>query len=246
MTQKTPDTAFILAAGFGSRLKPHTLTTPKPLVTINDKPLLDYILDHLETAGVKKTIINTHHLAEKIETYTQTRTHPKITLSREDEILETGGGLIHAIDLLPKDDPFYIINGDSFWLENSAHTSALQTLNDHWNPETMDILMLMQPVETMTTSKGVGDYHIAEDGKATRSLDQSGTHMFTSIRINHPRIFKNAPSGAFSYLKLMDEAQEKGRLYAVPYAGEWHHISTPIDLKTVRDYVQQGKGQGDE
>ena len=104
----------------------------------------------------------------------------------------------------------------------------------------MDILILLQPVETMTTSKGVGDYTLAPNGLAKRSLDQTGTHMFTSMRINHPRIFDSAPDMPFSYLDLLDKAQAQGRLYGVTHHGVWHHISTPDDLSAVRKVEDHG------
>ena len=105
----------------------------------------------------------------------------------------------------------------------------------------MDILIVLQPVETMKLTEGVGDYDIDENGRAIRSKDKSGAYMFTSLRINAPHIFDNAPQGAFSYLQLLDEAQARGRLYALVNDGMFHHISTPADLEAVNNIVQ-GRG----
>lgn len=238
--QTRPNHAFILAAGFGKRMLPLTQTTPKPMVTINETPLLGHILNHLKNANIDKVAINTHHLPDSISAYTDTRQDLSITLSPEDKILETGGGLMHAAPLLPQNDPFIIINGDSYWVDHPNHPTAIQTLINHWDPKKMDILMLLQPVKTMHITQGVGDYDIDKNGKAARSLDQSGTHMFTSLRINHPRIMQNAPDAPFSYLHFMDEAQSKGRLYGVTYHGNWHHISTPQDLKSIQEHLKNG------
>ncbi len=106
-------------------------------------------------------------------------------------------------------------------------------MKEAWNDNTMDILILLQPVSSMHLTQGIGDYDIDAQGRATRSLDKSGQYMFTSIRINHPRIFDNTPNGAFSYLQCLDTAQAKGRLHAIIHDNDWHHISTPKDLETV-------------
>jgi MurNAc alpha-1-phosphate uridylyltransferase len=227
---------MILAAGFGTRLQPYTLTMPKPLVSVGEKPILDHILDHLVDHGVTQTTINTHYLAKQIHRYITTRTAPDILISHEPEILDTGGGVKKALHHFGN-APFYVINGDSFWLDAPNAKTTLQALDEAWNPEMMDILILLQPVHTMQLTKGSGDYNILPDGRAKRSLDKTGTHMFTSIRINHPRIFENTPSSPFSYLKCLDDAQAKGRLYGATFAGEWHHISTAKDLKAVENHL---------
>lgn len=94
--------------------------------------------------------------------------------------------------------------------------------------------MLLQPVSSMSITKGVGDYDLDDQGHAIRSLNRTGRYMFTSIRINRPEIFQETPDGSFSYLDLMDQAQERRRLYGLVHDGDWYHISTPDDLNAVR------------
>jgi len=221
------DRAFILAAGLGTRMRPLTDTIPKPLVEVGSQSLLDHSLDHLQEAGVKHCTINTHYLAKQIETRTGTRTAPKIILSYEEELLDTGGGIKHCLADFG-DQPFFVTSGDSF-----CETNPFPALNTAWDTDKMDILLLLQPISTMHFTQGIGDYTISPDGRATRSLDQTGTHMFTSLRINHPRIFDDAPKGAFSYRDLMDKTEAEGRLYGLKHQGHWHHISTPEDLQRV-------------
>lgn len=223
-----------MAAGFGSRLRPLTLHTPKPLVQIGGRSLLDYIVDHLQAAGVRDIVLNAHYLHEKIVAYARTRTDVDLSVSVEEVLLDTGGGLRKMIDHFG-DKPFYVVNGDAFWEDSSA--SLLDGMAERWDAARMDILIALQPVETMRLTQGVGDYFIDADGRARRALDKLGTHMFTSIRINHPRIFDGSPAGAFSYLDLLDQAQERGRLYAYVHQGHWHHISTPADLQAVEKAV---------
>lgn len=231
----TIDHAFVLAAGLGSRLRPYTDDRPKPLVAVAGQSLLDRTLDHLAAAGVTKTIINTHYRADQIERAVRGRFKPEIILSNEPDLLDTGGGINNALTHFGGVDgaPFFVLSGDGLW-RDAPDAPALPQLAAAWDPENMDILMLLQPIETIKLTQGAGDYDLMQDGRALRRADKSGAYMFTSMRINHPRIFKDAPPGAFSYLALMDAAQQAGRLYGIMHKGDWHHISTPDDLGAVR------------
>lgn len=226
-------------------MRPLTMTKPKPLMPVAGRTLLDRALDGLAQDGVRDVVVNTHHLAEQIENHVRLYQHPptlppqgggdtggggpqmRIHLSYESTLLDTGGGIQKMLQHFGN-DPFYVLSGDGLWTGD-----ALGALAAAWDPRRMDILMLLQPLSTFTLTQGVGDYDLLQDGRAMRSKDKSGAYMFTSMRINHPRIFAGAPEGAWSYLKLMDEAEKAGRLYGVVHAGEWHHISTPADLLAV-------------
>ena len=235
MSNTTPNKAFILAAGLGSRLRPHTNDTPKPLVKVNDKTLLDRTLDHLGEANINDVTLNTHYLADQIENCVNARPEFKAHLSFEEQLLDTAGGIKKTIHNFDK--AFYVLSGDGLWDNSSQNT--LRSMAKAWNNDTMDILILLQPIASMKHTKGVGDYDINENGLPIRSLDQSGQYMFTSMRINHPRIFNDTPNGAFSYLTLLDKAQNEGRLHAIIHQGNWHHISTPEDLESVNIAYQQ-------
>jgi len=229
-----PSTAFILAAGLGSRLRPYTKNTPKPLVRVNGRSLLDRTLDHLDTAGITNIGLNTHYLADQIETATNKRPEFECHTTFEKDLLDTGGGIKNMLRQYPDHykDAFYILSGDGLW-EDSNTQNTLTSMANAWHDETMDILILLQPTKTMTLTQGIGDYDLDKNNMPIRSLDQTGQYMFTSMRINHPRIFKNAPDTPFSYLTLMDKAQQEGRLHAIIHDGQWHHISTPKDLETL-------------
>jgi len=235
MSNSMPDKAFILAAGLGSRLRPHTDDTPKPLVQVNGKTLLDRTLDHLNKAGVGEVVLNTHYLADQIKNCVNARPEFNAHISFEETLLDTGGGIKNMINHF--NDAFYILSGDGLWENGNENT--LKTMNDAWNGETMDILMLLQPIDTMKLTQGVGDYSLDENDMPIRSLDKTGKYMFTSMRINHPRIFDDSPEDAFSYRDLMDKAQSKGRLHAIIHKGNWHHISTPEDLDAVNAAYKQ-------
>ena len=226
-----PNSAFILAAGLGTRLKPYTDTLPKPLVPVNGKPIIGHILDQLKEAGVQSVTVNLHHKADRMKDYLETRSDFEIHQSFEEELLDTGGGAKKALTTLGE-NPFYMINGDAYCLDGPSGP-ALLNLTRHYNEDTMDILLMLEPVERMVLTKGVGDYDIDAQNRPVRRKDLSGKYMFAGFRICHPRIFKDTPGGAFSFLTLMDKAERERRLFAHVHDGDWHHISTPGELDAV-------------
>lgn len=244
--------AFILAAGFGTRLRPITDQIPKPLVEINGRSLLWRTLDNLRCYGTREVVVNAHYLPDKIEEhvkeYMDERPDMSVYVSIEDEILDTGGGVLHALDFFDEDEPFFVIAGDNLWVDEvgeirneteviHTYTGALERLAQRWRGEEMDIFTLMQPVSRVNVTRGVGDYDLLGDGKARRNLDKTGSHMWTNIRLNHPRIFQDIDKKTFSFLDLMDECEKKGRLYVLEHEGEWHHISSSEDMRAVDAHI---------
>ena len=247
--------AFILAAGFGTRMRPITDEIPKPLVKVNGRSLLWRTMDNLRAFGTREVVVNAHHLPEKIKAhvkdYMAERSDMHVRVSSEEGILDTGGGVLHAMDFFDEEAPFFVIAGDNLWVDevseenenrNEAeviHTyaGALERLAQGWDGDKMDIFTLMHPVSRMSVTKGLGDYDLLDDGRAIRSPDKTGTHMWTNIRLNHPRIYQGIDREVFSFLELMDEAESRGRLYALEHEGEWHHISTPEDLRAVDAHI---------
>lgn len=234
MSLNKPDHAFILAAGKGTRLRPYTNHTPKPMVMVDGRPILDHTLEKLTNDGIKNVTINLYHLGDRIQNYFEGRTSPAITFSQETELLETGGGVKLALNTM-NNNPFYLINGDALWDDKTGKETALHQLGTAWCVDEMDILLLLQPVDTMVLTQGNGDYTMNDDGSVIRTPDGSGTHMFTGLRITSPHIFQDTPEGAFSFLQCMDKAQKEGRLYGIEHQGDWHHISTPKDLERINE-----------
>jgi MurNAc alpha-1-phosphate uridylyltransferase len=221
-------TAFILAAGKGTRLRPYTDTVPKPMVNVAGKPIIDHIIEKCKIVGIQTIIINVFHLGDLIKKYFKDE---DFIFSDEEKILDTGGGVKNALDYI-KEDVFFLINGDAFWTEEGDY-STLRALDKAWDSHKMDILLLLQPVEKMQLTEAVGDYDIDEQGRAIRSKNKSGQYMFAGVRLTKKSVFKNVTEDVFSFLNLMDEAEKKGALYALVHEGHWHHISTPDDLKSV-------------
>lgn len=227
--------AFVLTAGLGTRLRPYTDTLPKPMVPLAGRPLLDYICDHLVRAGVEDVTVNLHHLPDPIRACLAKRHDLKFFFSYEEELLDTGGGVRKQIDTLGE-DPFYVINGDAFWID--GRSPALPRLAAAFDERKMDILLLLEPVKRMKLTGAVGDYNLTPEGRAIRRPNRDGTHMFTGIRLVSPEIFRSTKIEKFSFLTLMDKCEAAGRLFALEHDGEWHHISTPADLESVNAHFK--------
>lgn len=242
MSAAFPDQAFILAAGMGSRLRPYTDTLPKPLVPVAGRALIDHTLDHLAAMGVRRVVVNTHYKAETLQTHLAARTDLDIAISHEPVLLDTGGGIRNALSLLRPNAPFFCFSGDALWADGPGG-NTLRRMAAAWDDRIMDLLLLLQPMETMTLTPGSADYDIAADGKPVRSRAKTGAYFWPSLRILHPRLFAGAPEGAFSFLSLMDQAEAAGRLAALVHDGVCHHITTPDDLDRVNAAQVPGTGQ---
>ena len=228
---------MVLAAGLGVRMRPITERIPKPLITIGGYSLLDRILDRLTVAGVADVVVNAYHLAPIIVRHVAQRLSPRIHLSVEETLLETGGGIVNALPLLGA-EPFYAINGDVLWQDGPV--PALTALADAWDAHTMDALLLLHPVATAIGYRGRGDFHLREDGRlARRDGDEDAAFLFAGLQILHPRLFADPPAPPFSLNVLFDRALAQGRLHGVVNGGGWCHVSTPEDIAPAEAFVQR-------
>jgi len=226
--------AFILGAGIGARMRPLTNVVPKPMVEIHGKPIIGYALDSLAQHGIERCVVNTHYKAEILHDYLHRRTDLpfEIIISYEDTLLDTGGGLQNGLQYLDRNEPVFAVAGDSIWEDPIIGPTTLQQMENAWDPATMDMLFLLQPLETMQLTHGIGDYDLI-DGKPARSKTRTGAYMWTSVRIMKPSVFEPARPLPFSYLDIMDEVEAKGRLAAIVHQGDWQHLSTPDDVDTL-------------
>lgn len=221
-----PTTAMILAAGKGVRMRPLTDRTPKPLVEVAGKALLDHVLDRLAEAGVARAVVNVHYLGEQIIDHVAGRAQPQVVISDERQlILGTGGGVVHALPLLG-DAPFFHLNADTMWIDGVR--SNLLRLAEAFDPQTMDILLLLAPTASSIGYEGSGDYAMAPDGALRRRKEnQVVPFVYAGAAIMKPSLFAGAPRGEFSLTKIFDAAEENGRLFGLRLDGTWMHVGTP-------------------
>ncbi len=230
--------AMVLSAGLGLRMRPLTDSRPKPLVALQGRALLDHALDRLRAAGVARLVVNTHYKAEMIERHLAGQ--PDVRLSYEPDRLETGGGVSRALPLLGA-DPFYVVNSDAVWRDGAQ--PALGRLGAAWDSTTMDALLLLQPTGRAVGYAGAGDYDCAADGRILRRQEGvPADYVFAGVQVLHPRLFADAPEGAFSLNVLFDRAQAEGRLHGLPHDGEWYHVGTPEDLIRAEQAMAAGTG----
>ena len=219
--------AFVLAAGKGTRMRPLTDRVPKPLVEVAGRPMIDFVLDRLAAAGVEEAVVNTHHLAALVEAHLAGRARPRIRISREAALLETGGGLARALGHLGP-APFFTVNSDGLWRESA--TPALSRLAAAWDDAAMDALLLVHAREAAVGYDGVGDFELARDGRLARRRGDAAPFAFMGVQLLHPRLLRDAPDGAFSLNRLYDRALAAGRLHGLAHAGDWFHVGTPEAL----------------
>jgi N-acetyl-alpha-D-muramate 1-phosphate uridylyltransferase len=221
-----PQRAMILAAGMGKRMRPITATVPKPLVEVGGRALIDYSLDRLERAGVEKAVVNVHYLADLVRVHVNHRARPTVVVSDErQKLLDTGGGIAKALPELG-DDPFYVMNSDSFWIEGPRPN--LDWLAGGWNGDRMDALLLLASTVRSVGYTGRGDFTMDPAGRLSRRPEREvAPFAYAGAAIVHPRLFANCPEGAFSLNRLFDEAIEAERLFGVRMDGVWLHVGTP-------------------
>jgi MurNAc alpha-1-phosphate uridylyltransferase len=222
-------TAMVLAAGLGQRMRPLTADRPKPLVEVDGRALIDRVLDRLAAGGIETAVVNIHYLGEQIIDALAARKRPRIVISDErGELLDTGGGVAKALALLG-DAPFFVHNSDSIWTEGVEDN--LQRMRKYWDGARMDCLMLLAMTTTSTGYNGRGDFTMDSQGRVSRRGEHEvAPFAFTGVSIMHPRLFEDAPAGAFSLNRLWDRAIATGRLYGLRLEGRWMHVGSPLGL----------------
>jgi len=238
MSALVTDTAMVMAAGLGKRMRPLTATMPKPMVRVAGKPLIDHTLDRLADAGLARAVVNVHYLADALEAHLADRGDLTIDISDErDMLLETGGGMIKAQDRLP--DPFFCLNSDNIWLDGPRN--AFAELSNRWDADAMDALLLVVPHKRAGNFNGPGDFHLDSTGGVTRRKSgRVAPFIYTGIQLVSHRLLRDAPEGKFSTNILWDRAIEEGRLFGLPFSGDWFEVGTPDAVRLTEDALARG------
>jgi N-acetyl-alpha-D-muramate 1-phosphate uridylyltransferase len=222
----TSKSAFVLAAGLGTRMRPHNGQIPKPLVTVGGKSLIDYGLDRLAEAGIERAVVNVHHLADALERHLAARQRPRIVISDErGTLLGTGGGIAKALPQLGA-APFFLINADTFWLDGVKPNFV--RLADACDAQTMDALLLLAPATGSIGYSGRGDFAMLPDGRLQKRGERDVVpFVYAGAAVLSPALFADTPAGAFSLTVLFDRAAAKSRLFGLRLEGLWMHVGTP-------------------
>jgi N-acetyl-alpha-D-muramate 1-phosphate uridylyltransferase len=240
-TRVVPRRAMVLAAGLGTRMRPLTDSTPKPLIKVAGKPLIDHVLDRLADVGVERAVVNVHHFAEQLQRHLAHRQHPKIVISDERGLLlGTGGGVRKALPELGG-APFFHVNSDTIWIDGVK--SNLSRLAGSFDPATTDALLLLAPTTGSVGYSGRGDFSMTSDGRLLKRTEQEvAPFVYAGAAILSPTLFEDAPSGEFSLTSLFERAAHAKRLHGLRLDGVWMHVGTPEAIGEAEAAIRSSVG----
>lgn len=231
-----PATAMVLAAGLGTRMRPLTDSRPKALVEVAGRTLIDRVLDELVEAGVTRAVVNVHHFADQMEAHLATRPDLEVLISDERaELLDSGGGIQHAREKLGE-EPIFVANIDSLWI--AEREPPLETLKRAWNPERMDILLLLVRRGNGIGFEGPNGFFMDDQGRLTHSVLPEPPTPYANIGfgILKPQVLDASPkTGPFSILPVWHRLQAEGRLCGAVMDAFWMHVGDPA----ARDAAEQ-------
>ena len=233
-------TAMVLAAGLGKRMRPLTATRPKPLVEVAGKPLLDHVLDRLRAVGIKRAVVNAHYLADAVAAHLRDRAQDlEILISDERaELLETGGGVTRALPLI-EDATFLVVNSDNLWVDGPV--DAIRLLEERWDEQQMDALLLVVALAQAHCHSGPGDFRMDPLGRLTRRAPgRPAPFVYTGVQIVSRRLFQDAPTGAFSMNVLWNRAIAEGRMFGLVHEGLWFDVGTPPAIAKAEAILADG------
>lgn len=218
--------AMVFAAGKGTRMRPLTTMTPKPLIEVMGRSLIDHVIDRLETALPARYVVNVSYLADLLDVHVRRRLGPRVTVSDERPgLLDTGGGLVRALPLLG-DGPVLIANADTFWIEGAS--SSMARLTQAFDPERMDALLLVAPTVKAVGYDGSGDFELLADGHLRRRRERTiAPFVYAGCGIVSPGLVADPPGPVFSLNHGFDRAIAAGRLHGLRLDGLWFHVGTP-------------------
>ena len=236
----TPKTAMVLAAGLGTRMRPLTDETPKALVQVGGKALIDHTLDRLGEAGAETCVVNVHHFADQLIDHLARRTFPKVLISDErDGLLDSGGGIAHAASLLGT-EPIWVANIDNVWIERGG--SALGALAAAWDPTIMDICILLAARADCYGYERPEGFLRDDAGRLTHSNNPDPLPPYNNIgfQILKPRVL-GARTGSFSIVPIWKALSAEGRLFGAVTNARIIHVSAPPDVAVADAALAEGK-----
>ncbi len=213
--------AMILAAGLGTRMRPHTLTIPKPLIKVGEKNLLERGINLLIEHGINEIVINVHHLAGKIKNFLSSQNYKiKIIISDETkELLDTGGGILNGTKVF-KNEPFVALNPDTLW--RSSYNKELQLLEELYFLKKKPCILIIDKNKSFDPSFK-GDFNI-NNNIITR--DQKNSYIFTGLQILNQNIFNFQKEKIFSMNKVWSHLIAKKDLFGIKSNQKFYHLNT--------------------
>jgi len=239
-----PEKAFVFAAGLGTRMRPLTLTLPKPLVRVGGRTMLDHMLDRLAESGVDKAIVNVHWLADQVEAAVKGRQHPSINLSDERALLlDQAGGIVKVLPEF-EGKPFFICNTDALWIDSPSPQVA--RLRDHWDADRMDVLLLLADRAESFGVEGRGDFFMDANGRLSRpGPGEDAPYTYAGVGVIKSSLFENRAVEPIKLAPFFFDAAACGRLHGLVLQGRWLHVGT-VDMIERADDVARGAAPASE
>ena len=226
------NTALILCAGLGKRLKPLTLTTPKPLLEINNITLLERCINLIIGFGAKKIILNTFHLSEKIFNYIQNKKFPIDIQILEDgnEILDTGGGILNMIQN-SKDDNFIIFNPDTLWQKN--YLDEIKKMQEFYFSNNLSNILLLANKRLSFDKNLKGDFELKNN---LLKKKENNDLIYIGCQILNRNLFKKYKIQNFSILSIWNELLKKNELNGFESLNNFYHLTNLEIFKKLKDF----------
>ncbi|THD43882.1 MAG: nucleotidyltransferase family protein, partial [Bradyrhizobium sp.] len=218
--------------------RPLTDTTPKPLIEVGGRALIDHSLDRFAAAGVARAIVNVHWLADQIEAHLASRVAPKIVISDERaKLLDQGGGIKRALPLIGE-APFFICNTDAFWIEGPR--SNLDRLVEAFDPKTMDAILLVAATPGAVGVDWPGDFTMDSAGRlGARDPRRVAPFVYTGVGVIKPQLFAGVREDVFRLAPFFFAAAKKGRLFGVRLDGVWLHVGRPESIEEAERTIER-------
>ena len=218
------ETAIILCAGYGKRVKPITDKIPKPLINIKNINLLDNTIKLVENLGIKKIKLNTHYLADQIKDFINKKNYQlDIQIIHEEIILNTGGGISNIIKNISEQN-FLVFNPDTIWSNKDVKT--VNAMSDFYNKYKPKNILLVVNKNKSFDKRFLGDFNLKDN---LLSKDKSNDFIYTGCQILNKKIFKDFVESVFSISDIWDQLLQNNELYGFESLNEFVHL-TDIEI----------------
>tara|TARA_Y100000591_G_C21707070_1_gene631404 strand:+ start:22 stop:711 length:690 start_codon:yes stop_codon:yes gene_type:complete len=226
------NTALILCAGFGKRLNPLTLTTPKPLLKLKNITMLERCINLIIELGIKKILLNTFYLENQIAEFIKNSKFPiDIQIVKDGQkILNTGGGILNMIEN-SKDNNFIIFNPDTLW--NKDYISEIKKMNDFYFSSDLNNILLLVEKNKSFDSNLKGDFNLI---KSIIKKNGDEDFIYIGCQILSKNLFKKYKISNFSISKVWNELLVRNELNGFESSNKFYHITNLDIFKKLKDF----------
>lgn len=236
MKKNSINKGFIFAAGLGLRMRPLTENTPKPLIKINNRPLIDYSIELLEALGVKEIAINTYYLSEQVEEYVLSQHLEKnITIFHESERLETGGGLKNAIEFIENEERIFTVNSDMIFRHYDSVKESFNNIIESNKANDCDIIMALKERDKIHGYAGSGDFTLSQDGVVKKEMENNLT--FCGLQVIKPQIVLDWSKKIFSLSEIFNSCLKDEKISAIILESDVFHVGDMSGLEAAQNLL---------